>query len=130
MEWWEVVGTILGALIVALPGILAQRKVHKLDRARAERIVAEVSDGEVTAAAKLSESAIALVEPMKKRILELDTQLEAVRTRVQTVEGCMRRIRAQNIELYEGVKLLTAQIVSLRQVPVWTPSEDLANMEK
>ncbi len=79
---------------------------------------------------KISEAALALVEPLKKRVDELEAARERDKARIveherriTELECELREERSQKLDLLDGAHKLVHQVESLGGMPVYKPPE-------
>lgn len=107
---WTAVAVIATALGTVLGSVAARRKISS------------------EAANEISEAAISLLDPFRRRLEELETQIEAQNARTQEQQAQIADLRSQvemlqreNAQLRQGVDLLIKQIVELGQRPSFHP---------
>jgi len=108
----------LSGLVVAL---IERRKKHAEAREIEQRI-------ETDYAARISDTAMALIEPLRRQIESQSAQIAALEERLEKADGKIARIERQLERsmrrisyLMGGIDALLRQINSLQAVPVWTP---------
>lgn len=125
MDWQGVIVQLIIAVTTITVTVLGLRKM----RAEAKKLAAEVETEEVTAADRITDTALKLVEPLKMRIVELESTVASLRERLNKAENMFQRVRQQNIVLYEGVCILSEQLKGKRIEPAWVPPKELAELK-
>lgn len=107
---WTAVAVILTALATVLGSIAARWKINS------------------EAANEISEAAMSLLDPFRRRLEELETQAAEQENRmhdqqaqITVLRGQVEELHRENAQLREGVDLLIQQIVGLGQRPSFRP---------
>ncbi len=108
-EW-----TALIMAAIALAGVAIQ-----FWKARSEK---RRDDGD--AAESISSAAKSLIEPLRKRVDELEAMTARQEAAIVTLTKKTQEQQQEITELRAGVMLLTTQIVALGQKPIYIPTRD------
>lgn len=135
-EYIEIIIPVLVALLASIPGVLSYIGARKKDEA-SQAILERKTDYEgVDATGTLLESAMLLVDPLKRRIASLESEYELLKSKhdqldietkavIESLRARLDRAERNNFILCEGVRRLAHQIRSLGASPVFDIDEDL-----
>jgi len=123
-EIWVFLGVTIGAGLGALPGLLALRLQRR-------KVAQEEALQKITAADALTGAALSLVEPLGRRIGELELIMQTQNKRIAELQARLdaqarqiAELQTANRTLCEGVSRLSHQVRALGYEPVWEPAED------
>ena len=112
---------LLVAIIAAVPGTVSLIIRRKQTAAETEKLESETAD-------RLTQAALVLVEPLKKRIVEQDAELVLKasliiqkETELEKLRNVIIRLKERDIEKNAGIERLLHQFKSLNIAPVWEP---------
>ncbi len=108
----EILGTITVALIAALPGIIAQINIRRLQNA--------------SAANEITEGASKLIRDYRARLDELEELVKAQGEQITRLEAEVKTLRRHRREYRRGLDVLTEQVKTLGATPRYCPPEDEA----
>lgn len=104
----------LGVLVTAIAG-LATSAWTLLRQKKLDKVQEDVA--EISAADKITEVALSLIEPLKRKVDELAKENTAMAARIDELEKCVGKLEKDN-ELMSGMGLrLEHQVESLGAIP-------------
>lgn len=71
------------------------------------------------AAESISDAALSLIEPLKKRLAEAEAEIENNRVKLHQMEIELAVLKHENIEMSEGIAKLKYQVMSLGHKPIY-----------
>lgn len=101
--------------IVALLGVFVQWRNGRTAR----------QTGDASAAKDISEAYKTLIEPLEKRIKELEERLSVSDAKATRLEKELDLMKAREEEHMAGIRVLISQIVSIGERPLWKPKDSL-----
>jgi hypothetical protein len=106
------VTAIIVGLIASIPGIIAIWRQWKIDEREQPR-------EDVTASMQASQTAAEIVEKYSKELIALRQAMAQQQAEIDELRKRLEEQEHIHISWREGIKRLTAQIISLGHPPVW-----------
>ncbi len=124
MDWASAAGAVIVALITTVVAQLLGRQVAKAQAKQAEGTAADsISDAAAVLVAQYrtqAEEYSRVVKRLEKRVGELETEVGALRLRVDD-------LTRENTVLRRGVCRLVKQLKTHEISPSWTPDDEMHN---
>jgi hypothetical protein len=112
---------LIVALAGAIPGVLAYFAQKKLNKELAKKASAETGKTSAEAADIISDSAMALLIPLKAEVKECKDEAIALRAEVQKLREEVSCVRHENDLLRDWAKRLALQVIQCGGIPIPEP---------